>query len=92
MIKLATTTENAEIRYTMGSGSKLSDPGVNSPLYNDEKGLTITSTTTIKAIAIKNGVKSDVATFTFNVSKMQAALSSLMPVIEESSQLLKTAS
>ncbi len=92
VIKLATTTENAEIRYTMGSGSKLSDPGVNSPLYNDEKGLTITSTTTIKAIAIKNGVKSDVATFTFNVSKMQAALSSLMPVIEESSQLLKTAS
>ena len=91
VVKLATATENAEIRYTMGSGSKLSDPGINSPLYNDEKGLTITSSTTIKAIAIKNGVKSDVVTFTFTVSKMQTALSSLSLVIEDGSQSLKAA-
>ena len=73
------------------SDLKLSDPGINSPLYNDEKGLTITSSTTIKAIAIKNGVKSDVVTFTFTVSKMQTALSSLSLVIEDGSQSLKAA-
>lgn len=64
-IKLETDTENAQIRYTMGSNP--ADPTVNSPLYNDTKGIVITSATTIKAIAVKDGETSSVATFVFTI-------------------------
>lgn len=64
-IKLGTGTEDAQIRYTMGSNP--ADPTVNSPLYNDTKGIVITSSTTLKAIAVKDGETSSVATFVFTI-------------------------
>ncbi|MBD5444486.1 MAG: hypothetical protein HDR29_02930, partial [Lachnospiraceae bacterium] len=64
-IKLKTDTEDAQIRYTMGSNP--ADPTVNSPLYNDTKGIVITSATTIKAIAVKDGETSSVAAFVFTI-------------------------
>ncbi|MCH5250823.1 MAG: chitobiase/beta-hexosaminidase C-terminal domain-containing protein, partial [Lachnospiraceae bacterium] len=66
VIKLTTVTENAKIRYTMGSDP--SDPTIYSPLYDDESGIKVTTAITIKAIAVLEDEKSDVATFTYTVS------------------------
>lgn len=52
----------AEIRYTTDG----SQPSANSTLYSTA--ITLTETTTIKAIAIKDGVSSEVATSTFTKS------------------------
>lgn len=52
----------AEIRYTTDG----SQPSANSNLYS--AAITLTETTTIKAIAIKDGVSSEVATSTFTKS------------------------
>lgn len=52
----------AEIRYTTDG----SQPSANSTLYS--AAITLTATTTIKAIAIKDGVSSEVATSTFTKS------------------------
>lgn len=52
----------AEIRYTTDG----SQPSANSALYS--AAITLTETTTIKAIAIKDGVSSEVATSTFTKS------------------------
>ena len=52
----------AEIRYTTDG----SQPSANSTLYS--AAITLTETTTIKAIAIKDGVSSEVATSTFTKS------------------------
>lgn len=52
----------AEIRYTTDGSA----PSASSQLYSSA--ITLTATTTIKAIAIKNGVSSDVTTKTFTKS------------------------
>lgn len=57
----------AEIRYTTDG----SQPSANSTLYS--AAITLTETTTIKAIAIKDGVSSEVATSTFTKSSAPAS-------------------
>lgn len=57
----------AEIRYTTDG----SQPSANSTLYS--AAITLTETTTIKAIAIKDGVSSEVATSTFTKSSQPAS-------------------
>jgi hypothetical protein len=54
--------DGAEIRYTIDG----SDPTAESSLYSEA--LTLTDTTTVKAIAIKNGVSSEVASKQFTKS------------------------
>ena len=54
--------DGAEIRYTTDG----SDPSAESPLYSEA--LTLTETTTVKAIAIKSGSTSSVASKTFTQS------------------------
>jgi hypothetical protein len=54
--------DGAEIRYTVDG----SDPTAESSLYSEA--LTLTDTTTVKAIAIKNGVSSEVASKQFTKS------------------------
>lgn len=55
-IALATETKDAKIYYTTNG----SDPAAGGYLYNGP--FTITSTTTIKAIAVRDGVKSEITT------------------------------
>ena len=57
----------AEIRYTTDG----SQPSANSTLYS--AAITVTETTTIKAIAIKDGVSSSVATSTFTKSSQPSS-------------------
>lgn len=57
----------AEIRYTTDG----SQPSANSTLYS--AAITLTATTTIKAIAIKDGVSSTVATSTFTKSSQPSS-------------------
>lgn len=57
----------AEIRYTTDG----SQPSANSTLYS--AAITLTETTTIKAIAIKDGVSSEVATSTFTKSSQPSS-------------------
>ena len=54
-----TGPDEAEIRYTTDG----STPTAESSLYSEA--LTLSDTTTVKAIAIKNGVSSEVSTKTF---------------------------
>ena len=54
--------DDAEIRYTLDG----SDPTAESTLYSDA--ITLSDTTTVKAIAIKNGESSDIASKTFTKS------------------------
>lgn len=61
-VYLACSTDGATIRYTTDG----STPTTESSVYSD--GITLTATTTIKAIAIKNSVSSEVASFTYTVS------------------------
>ena len=57
-----TAEQGAEIRYTTDG----TVPTASSSLYSDQ--LTLTNTTTVKAIAIKNGVSSEVASKVFTKS------------------------
>lgn len=61
-VSLSTNTPGAEIRYTTDG----SDPNGTSTLYAGA--INVTSTTTIKAIAVKKGVSSDISTYTYTKS------------------------
>lgn len=61
-VKLATTTEDAAIYYTLDGSA----PTAESKTYDAETGIDLTATTTIKAIAVKEGMTdSAVAEFTY---------------------------
>lgn len=62
-VELSTTTENAAIYYTLDG----TDPTAESTEYTSA--IEITETTTIKAIAVKDDVASDVATATYTINK-----------------------
>ena len=65
MVRLATTTVGTQIYYTKDGTDLVVVDGVitNGNLYTDK--ITIESTTTIKAIAVKDGKTSDVAAFEY---------------------------
>jgi hypothetical protein len=61
-VKLADTTAGAKIYYTINDGT----PSANSTLYTNP--ISVTSTETIKAIAIAAGVSSNVVTATYTIN------------------------
>ena len=63
-VTLACTTDGATIYYTMGATP--ADPTSTSTQYSNA--IAVNATTTIKAVAIKDGVSSDVATATYTIS------------------------
>ena len=70
VITLETATSDAEIRYTMGNNP--ADPTKYSTIYKD--GITIINDTTIKAIAVKNGIVSEIATFVYTIDATQGGI------------------
>ncbi len=63
-VTISTTTTGASIYYTTNG----STPNANSTLYTDA--ITVSSTTTIKAIAIKDGISSTVATANYTIGQV----------------------
>ena len=65
-ILLKNLTEDAVIYYTVGyGGEKPENPTLSSSVFSEEQPFTITQKTIIKAIAVKDGAKSAIATFTY---------------------------
>ena len=60
-VTLSTTTPGAVIHYTLNG----EDPTTDSPVYVGP--ITIGTSTTIKAIAVKNGLQSDIAQFSYDI-------------------------
>lgn len=60
-VTLSTTTPGAVIHYTLNG----EDPTTDSPVYVGP--ITIGISTTIKAIAVKNGLQSDIAQFSYDI-------------------------
>lgn len=67
-VVLRNRTEDAVIYYTVAyGGEEPADPTVSSPVFDESQPFVITQTTTIKAIAVKDGVASEVAEFTYTL-------------------------
>lgn len=67
-VVLRNRTEDAVIYYTVAyGGEEPADPTVSSPVFDESQPFVITQTTTIKAIAVKDGVISEVAEFTYTL-------------------------
>ena len=64
-VTLTTTTEGASIYYTTDGNT---EPTAEATLYVAENPIAVATTTTIKAIAIKDEVSSEVATATYTIS------------------------
>ena len=66
-IILKNKTEGAEIYYTISKdGNAPADPTISSSVFDAEQPIVINGTTIIKAIAVKDGVKSGILTLTYN--------------------------
>ncbi|MDO4261632.1 MAG: chitobiase/beta-hexosaminidase C-terminal domain-containing protein [Eubacteriales bacterium] len=69
-VELKTSTSGAVIYYEVAYGSSVpADPTEDSSVFDSSNPFTITRRTTIKAFAVKDGMKSAVATFTYEVSE-----------------------
>lgn len=66
-VELACVTEGAEIHYTLDG----TEPSAASALYS--AALTISETTTVKAIAINNGISSSVVSATYTIVETEGA-------------------
>ena len=63
-VRLSCTTEGSEIYYSLDGN----DPTISSTLYQQSTAITISSSATLKAIAIKDGTSSSVMTCTYTIS------------------------
>ena len=64
-VTITTTTEGATIYYTIDG----TDPTTESNVYSDSEAISITETTTLKAIAVKEGMTdSEIATATYTIN------------------------
>ncbi len=73
-IILKNKTESAEIYYTVSrDGSTPADPTISSSVFDAEQPIVINGETIIKAIAVKDGVKSAVLTLTYNSREQLSA-------------------
>lgn len=73
-IILKNKTEGAEIYYTVSrDGSTPADPTISSSVFDAEQPIVINGETIIKAIAVKDGVKSAVLTLTYNSKEQLSA-------------------
>lgn len=71
---LKNRTEGAAIYYTISTdGSEPAEPTVSSSVFDQEQPIIIKGETRIKAIAVKNGVKSDVVTLTYSAKPQLGA-------------------
>ena len=73
-VALATATEGATIHYTTDGSA----PSSGSPAYEDP--LTIAETTTVKAVAVKEGVSSSVGSATFTIEPVPEGGYEYVPV------------
>lgn len=73
-ITLTNATDGATIYYEIAYGdNKPKTPTVTSAVFDSKEPFIITKKTTIKAIAVKDGVKSKTETFTYQTSKLSNA-------------------
>lgn len=72
-IFLKNRTEGAVIYYTVSyDGSTPEDPGLSSPVYDETQPVVVRGNTVIKAVAVKDGVKSQVVTFRYGSMEQTA--------------------
>lgn len=73
-VELKSSTEGVVIYYEIATGDdEPKDPTQNSKVFDSASPISITGRTTIKAIAVSNGIASAVSTFTYRVSSKLSA-------------------
>lgn len=73
-IFLKNRTEGAVIYYTVAyDGNTPSDPTISSPVYDESHPIVVKGQTTIKAVAVKDGVKSAVVTLNYGSMEQSSA-------------------
>lgn len=79
VVFLKNLTEDAVIYYNVAYGENVpDDPTISSSVFNEEYPFTITQKTTIKAMAAKDGVKSEIVTFVFEpMAQLKAPVASI---------------
>ena len=79
VVYLKNLTEDAVIYYNVAYGENVpDDPTISSSVFNEEYPFTITQKTTIKAMAAKDGVKSEIVTFVFEpMAQLKAPAASI---------------
>lgn len=79
-VTLTNATKDATIYYEIAYGDeKPKTPTVSSAVFESEQPFIITQKTTIKAIAVKDGVKSKSETFTYTTSKLSSGTTVSIP-------------
>lgn len=79
VVFLKNLTEDAVIYYNVAYGENVpDDPTISSSVFNEEYPFTITQKTTMKAMAAKDGVKSEIVTFVFEpMAQLKAPVASI---------------